>query len=52
MDDFKYLDYLELHYKKQDFIEQYEKIQYPRRYPNVYRINGLPIHFDKHAKKY
>ena len=49
MDDFKYLDYLELHYKKQDFIKQYET-QY-RRYPNVYRINGLPIHLDKHAKK-
>jgi len=51
MDDTKYLGYLELHYKKRNFVDQFEKKNYPRRYPTVYRINNLPIHLDKHAKK-
>ena len=48
MDDKHYLDYLEAGYKDEQFIKTYEMIFRP--YPEIHRINGLPVHFDPNAK--
>ena len=44
MDDKHYLDYLEQGYKNKKFVDTYELLFRP--YPEIHRINGLPIHFD------
>jgi len=51
MDDFAYLDYLETKYLEKTFIAEYEGKWDLQKYPDVLKINGLPIHFDKNAKK-
>lgn len=50
MDDKHYLDYLEKGYTNQGFVKAYEAI-WQRKYPEILKINGLPIHFDPNAKK-
>ena len=52
MDDFEYLNYLDKSYANREFVNKFEDKWYPRKYPSVYKINGLPIHFDKDAKNF
>lgn len=48
MDNKDYLDYLEQGYKDEKFIKNYEL--FFKKYPEIHKINGLPIHFDSKAK--
>jgi hypothetical protein len=52
MDDFKYLEYLEKVYTEDRVVDSYNIQWAPYHlYPSIYHVNGLPIHFDKNAKK-